>query len=186
MKLAAFDLGWTTSDRALLARGAAGPLDRDHPAGVGDDRPSSPSIPGSAEIEIDILNRVVRAGDSVVHLSGIEQVLLYLLASGAGGSVSREEILDASGAPIFVARETSWTATCGACASAPNDYRHPRSSPRPRQGYRFHPDVLNTGWDDGRAPASVPARTEGCRAAGTRTSIRAGGGVPRPPGLRAT
>jgi hypothetical protein len=29
--------------------------------------------------EIDILNRVVRAGDSVVHLSGIEQSLLYTI-----------------------------------------------------------------------------------------------------------
>jgi len=30
------------------------------------------------EMEIDILGRQVRTGDSVIHLSGIEQSLLYL------------------------------------------------------------------------------------------------------------
>ena len=37
-------------------------------------------------MEIDILNRQVLAGESVVHLSGIEQSLLYLLASRGGRS----------------------------------------------------------------------------------------------------
>ena len=37
------------------------------------------------EMEIDILHREVRAGDSVVHLTSIEQSLLYVLASRAGG-----------------------------------------------------------------------------------------------------
>jgi len=44
---------------------------------------------------IDIVSREVRDGDSIVHLSGIEQSLLYLLASRGGQVVSREEILDA-------------------------------------------------------------------------------------------
>ena len=38
------------------------------------------------EMEIDILHREVRAGTSVVHLTSIEQSLLYVLASRAGGS----------------------------------------------------------------------------------------------------
>ena len=45
------------------------------------------------EIEIDILSREVRTGNSVIHLSGIEQSLLYLLASRGGHVVSRDEIL---------------------------------------------------------------------------------------------
>src|SRR5258708_14350320 len=47
------------------------------------------------EIEIDILNRQVRAGTSELHLSGLEQSLLYLLAASAGQIVTRDEILDA-------------------------------------------------------------------------------------------
>ncbi len=52
---------------------------------------------------IDIVNREVRAGHSITHLSGIEQSLLYLLASRNGRVVSREEILDAVWGTDFVA-----------------------------------------------------------------------------------
>ena len=47
---------------------------------TGVDRPLIPTIT-MGEIEIDILSREVRTGTSVIHLSGIEQSLLYLLAS---------------------------------------------------------------------------------------------------------
>lgn len=47
------------------------------------------------EIEIDILNRTVQAGASQLHLTGLEQSLLYLLAANAGRVVTRDEILDA-------------------------------------------------------------------------------------------
>ena len=46
------------------------------------------------ELEIDILHRTVRAGAAELHLTALEQSLLYLLASNAGRVVSREEILD--------------------------------------------------------------------------------------------
>src|SRR5207302_6911834 len=46
------------------------------------------------EIEIDILNRKVRAGTSELHLTGLEQSLLYMLAASAGQIVTREEMLD--------------------------------------------------------------------------------------------
>ena len=46
------------------------------------------------ELEIDILHRTVRAGESELHLTALERSLLYLLASNAGRVVSREEILD--------------------------------------------------------------------------------------------
>ena len=66
------------------------------------DRPIIPTI-RIGEIEIYILNRQVRAGQSVVHLSGIEQSLLYLLASRGGRVVTREEILDAIWGTDFMA-----------------------------------------------------------------------------------
>src|SRR5450759_2756932 len=45
-------------------------------------------------LEIDILNRRVRAGDTELHLTSLEQSLLYLLAANAGRLLTRDEILD--------------------------------------------------------------------------------------------
>src|SRR6476646_8329778 len=49
----------------------------------GTDRPIVPTI-RIGEMEIDIVDREVRAGTSIVHLSAIEQSMLYLLASRSG------------------------------------------------------------------------------------------------------
>lgn len=46
------------------------------------------------DLEIDILHRRVRAGDTELHLTSIEQSLLYLLAANAGRLLTRDEILD--------------------------------------------------------------------------------------------
>jgi DNA-binding response OmpR family regulator len=46
------------------------------------------------ELEIDILNRRVRAGEHELHLTTLDQSLLYLLAANAGRIMSRDEILD--------------------------------------------------------------------------------------------
>ena len=46
------------------------------------------------ELEIDILSRTVRAGTSELHLTPLEQSLLYLLAANAGRVLSRDEIMD--------------------------------------------------------------------------------------------
>ncbi len=46
------------------------------------------------DLEIDILNRRVRAGDAELHLTALEQNLLYLLAANAGRVLTRDEILD--------------------------------------------------------------------------------------------
>ena len=46
------------------------------------------------DLEIDILNRHVRAGGTELHLTPLEQSLLYLLAANAGRLLSRDEILD--------------------------------------------------------------------------------------------
>jgi two-component system KDP operon response regulator KdpE len=46
------------------------------------------------DLEIDILNRRVRAGETELHLTSIELSLLYLLAANAGRLLTRDEILD--------------------------------------------------------------------------------------------
>ncbi|MCA1648173.1 MAG: response regulator transcription factor, partial [Chloroflexi bacterium] len=46
------------------------------------------------DLEIDILNRAVRVGAVELHLTALEQSLLYLLAANAERLVTREEILD--------------------------------------------------------------------------------------------
>jgi two-component system, OmpR family, KDP operon response regulator KdpE len=46
------------------------------------------------DLEIDILNRHVRAGSTELHLPPLEQNLLYLLAANAGRLLTRDEILN--------------------------------------------------------------------------------------------
>jgi two-component system KDP operon response regulator KdpE len=46
------------------------------------------------DLEIDILNRHVRAGGAELRLTSLEQSLLYLLAANAGRLLTRDEILD--------------------------------------------------------------------------------------------
>lgn len=47
------------------------------------------------ELEIDLVGRDVRTHGTEVHLTALEQALLYLLASNAGTVVTRDRILDA-------------------------------------------------------------------------------------------
>lgn len=55
------------------------------------------------DLEIDILNRRVRAGETELHLTSIEQSLLYLLAANAGRLLTRDEILDSLWGADYVA-----------------------------------------------------------------------------------
>jgi DNA-binding response OmpR family regulator len=55
------------------------------------------------ELEMDILRRTVRAGTLELHLTGLEQSLLYLLAANAGRVVTRAEILDTLWGADYVA-----------------------------------------------------------------------------------
>ena len=150
-KLRAFDLGVDDvltvpfSPEELLARSVV--ITR---RASGTDRPIIPTIK-LGEIQIDILNRQVRAGDSVVHLSGIEQSLLYLLASRGGRTVTREEILDAVWGTDFVAESNIVDRHVRSLRiKLQNDYRHPRFiATIPGQGYRFIPTFSNTGWHGG-------------------------------------
>lgn len=94
-KLAAFDQGADDimtvplSPEELLARVLV--ITR---RSLGEDVPLKPVLK-LGELEIDILNRQVRVGSSELHLTGLEQSLLYLLAANAGRVVTRDEILNA-------------------------------------------------------------------------------------------
>jgi DNA-binding response OmpR family regulator len=128
----------------------------------GNDRPIVPSI-RLGEMEIDIVNREVRAGDSVVHLSAIEQSLLYLLASRSGRVVTRDQILDAIWGTDFMSESNIVDRHIrGLRIKLQNDYREPRFiATVPGQGYRFIPTFSNTGWD--ALSGLAPQVTEGER-----------------------
>ena len=158
-------------DDAVLAGGAAGPRRSSSRRRATGDRPAHhPDHHDSARSEIDILNREVRAGDSVVHLSGIEQSLLYLLASRAGRVVTRDEILDAIWGTDFVAESNIVDRHVRSLRDQAPERLPPSALHRhgPRQGLPLHPHLLEprlgeragemTFRHDGDAPAShIPA-----------------------------
>ena len=88
----------------------------------------------------------------MVHLSGIEQSLLYLLASRAGRVVAREDILDGIWGKDFVAESNIVDRHVRSLrVKLQDDYRHPRFiATVPGQGYRFVPTFSNAGWRGGQ------------------------------------
>jgi two-component system, OmpR family, alkaline phosphatase synthesis response regulator PhoP len=114
---------------------------------LGIDRPIVPAI-RLGDIEIDIVKREVRAGGSVIHLTGIEQSLLYALASRGGEVVTREEILDGVWGTDFVAESNIVDRHIRSLRiKLQNDHRHPRFIETVAgRGYRFIPTFSNTGW----------------------------------------
>lgn len=97
------------------------------------------------DLEIDILNRQVRVGESELHLTGLEQALLYLLAASAGQVVSRTEILDTLWGSDYVAESNVVDRHIRSLrAKLQNDWRRPRFiATVPGQGYRFVPTIEN-------------------------------------------
>lgn len=158
-KLHAFDLGvddiltMPFAPEELLARAIV--ITR---RAAGSDLPIIPTI-RLGEMEIDILSREVRTGNSVIHLSGIEQSLLYLLASRGGQVVTRDEILDVIWGTDFVAESNIVDRHIRSLRiKLQNDYRHPRFiATVPARGYRFIPTFTNAGWDGaGASPDNRP------------------------------
>ncbi len=149
-KLKAFDLGVDDiitvpfSPEELLARSIV--LTR---RATGMDRPLVPTI-RLGEIEVDILNRQVRAGDSLIRLSGIEQSLLYLLASRGGQVVTRDEILDTIWGTDYIAESSVVDRHVRSLRiKLQNGYRHPRFIVTVwGVGYRFIPTFSNQGWGE--------------------------------------
>jgi DNA-binding response OmpR family regulator len=94
-------------------------------------------------LEIDILNRTVRAGTSELHLTSLEQSLLYLLAAHAGRVITREEILDTLWGVDYVADNS---VVDGLIRNLRARLRDDRRQPRliatvSGVGYRFLPTV---------------------------------------------
>jgi DNA-binding response OmpR family regulator len=151
-KLKAFDLGVDDiltvpfSPEELLARAIV--ITR---RATGGNPPIVPTIK-LGDIEVDIVNRQVRAGGSVVHLSGIEQSLLYLLASRGGQVITREEALDAIWGTDFVTESNLVDRHIRSLRiKLQNGYRNPRFiATVPGRGYRFIPTFSNQGWRDGQ------------------------------------
>lgn len=166
-KLKAFDLGVDDilvtpfSPAELLARSVV--ISR---RATGIDRPIVPTIK-LGEIEIDIIKREVRSGTSVVHLSGIEQSLLYALASRGGQVVTREEILDGVWGTDFVAESNIVDRHIRSLrVKLQNDYHRPRFiATVPGRGYRFIPTFSNQGWvvDDSEPPPASEVEAQPAR-----------------------
>src|SRR5947209_4828362 len=99
------------------------------------------------ELEMDILNRTVRAGSSELHLTSLEQGLLYLLAANAGRVVTREEILDTLWGVDYVAESSVVDRQIrNLRARLQNDWRQPRFiATVPGRGYRFLPTFSESG-----------------------------------------
>lgn len=93
------------------------------------------------ELEIDVLNRSVRISGHELHLTSLEQNLLYLLAANAGRLMTRDEILDYLWGVDFIAESNVVDRHIrNLRAKLQNDYRRPRFiATVPGQGYRFLP-----------------------------------------------
>src|ERR1051325_5757071 len=113
---------------------------------LGQDFPLTPVI-RLGEIELDILHRIVRAGSSELHLTGLEQSLLYLLAASPGRVVTRDEILDALWGVDYAAESNVVDRHIrNLRAKLQNDWRKPRFiATVPGKGYRFIPTFSEAG-----------------------------------------
>ena len=91
------------------------------------------------DLEIDILNRQVHAGSSSLHLTGVEQSLLYLLAANAGQLLTRNEIMDALWGVDYVAESNVVDRHIrNLRAKLHDDWRKPRFiKTESGRGYRF-------------------------------------------------
>jgi DNA-binding response OmpR family regulator len=91
------------------------------------------------ELEIDILHRCVRAGGHELHMTSLEQNLLYLLAANAGRLLTRDEILDYLWGTDYAAESNVIDRHIrNLRAKLQNDWKRPRYIETvPGQGYRF-------------------------------------------------
>lgn len=93
------------------------------------------------ELELDILLRRVRVGGYEVHLTPLEEALLYLLAANPGQVLTRDEILDAVwGANYDGGSNVVDQHVRGLRTKLQNSHRDPRYiSTVPGRGYLFVP-----------------------------------------------
>lgn len=93
------------------------------------------------ELEIDIYNRRVKAGHSELHLTPLEQSLLYLLAANAGRILTRDQIMDHLWGTDYIADSNVVDRHVrNLRAKLQCDWRRPRYVETvPGRGYRFLP-----------------------------------------------
>jgi two-component system, OmpR family, KDP operon response regulator KdpE len=97
------------------------------------------------ELEIDILHRRARAGETELHLTSLEQSLLYLLAANVGRLVTRDEILDHLWGTDYAADSNVVDRHIRNLRKKLQDqWRTPRYiATEPGRGYRFVPTAAN-------------------------------------------
>ncbi|HEY4870674.1 MAG TPA: response regulator transcription factor [Candidatus Dormibacteraeota bacterium] len=98
------------------------------------------------ELEVDILHRRVRSGSTELHLTSLEQSLLYLLAANAGRLVTREQILDNLWGVDYAAESNVVDRHVrNLRTKLQDDWRRPRFiATVPGRGYRFLPALTQT------------------------------------------
>jgi len=105
--------------------------------------PSTPftSVIRLGELEIDIMRRNVTSGGHELHLTSLEQSLLYLLAANAGRLITRDEILDHLWGSDYAAESNVVDRHVrNLRAKLQNNWRRPRYiATVPGKGYRFVP-----------------------------------------------
>src|SRR5215218_5949592 len=102
---------------------------------------TSTSVLRRGELEIDMLNRSVRIEGHALHLTSLDQSLLYLLAANAGRILSRNEILDHLWGVDYAAESNVVDRHIrNLRAKLQNSWRRPRYiATVPNRGYRFVP-----------------------------------------------
>ena len=93
------------------------------------------------DLEFDVLNRTAIVQGREVHLTSLEQALLYFLAGNAGSVLTREQILDGLWGTDFVSESNvvDWHVRA-LRAKLQDDAHKPRYVETvPRTGYRFVP-----------------------------------------------
>ena len=95
------------------------------------------------ELEIDIMRRSVTSGGHELHLTSLEQSLLYLLAANAGRLLTRDDILDHLWGTDYAAESNVVDRHVrNLRAKLQNDWRRPRYiATVPGKGYRFVPVI---------------------------------------------
>src|SRR6185295_17912142 len=97
------------------------------------------------DLEIDIMNRSVRVQGTELHLTAIEQSLLYLLAANSGRLLTRDEILDQLWGVDYMAESNVVDRHIrNLRIKLQNGWRHPRYiATVPGRGYRFVPTTAD-------------------------------------------
>jgi len=134
------------------------------------------------ELAIDILNRTVRVGDTELHLTSLEQSLLYLLAANAGRVVTREEILDTLWGTDYVAESNVVDRQIrNLRVRLQNDWKRPRFIVTiPGRGYRFMPPFTENPEPAQTRSAACGKRGRSCDGSRRSTSVSSWGEVSSP------